>query len=166
MSEILASLLKKIEKRVRADDPEAVQQATRLAAQYPESVEVWVLLAFAHARQDEVADAVTAITRAIELSPPEPGIFFDRGRYALKLADYHRALDDFTQGLVLCEQLKNDYYRQALRFFRAEVFLKLGMKREARADLDGLPDDFTLWTTKLRTKEALLAECASNGSAR
>jgi tetratricopeptide (TPR) repeat protein len=160
MSELLASLLKNTEKRVRADGPAAVQQASRLAEQYPESAEAWVLLAFAHARKDEGAEAIAAMTRAIELSPAEPGMFFDRGRYELKLANYHRALDDFTQGLALCEQLKNDYYRQALQFFRAEVFLKLGMKDEARADLTQLPDDFTLWTTKLRTKMALLAECA------
>jgi tetratricopeptide (TPR) repeat protein len=160
VSELLSSLIKKLEKRVSADDPAAAQEVARLTQQYPESTEAWVLLAFAHARKDEVAEAVVAMTRAIELSPPEPGMFFDRGRYELKLANYHRALEDFTQGLVLCEQLKNDYYRQALQFFRAEVFLKLGMKSEARADLAPLPDDFTLWTTKLRTKEALLAECA------
>jgi hypothetical protein len=77
----------------------------------------------------------------------------------LKLAHYCKALDDFTQGLVLCDQLRSAYYRQALQFFRAEVFLKLGRKNEARADLAQLPDNFTLWTTKLRTKEALLAEC-------
>jgi tetratricopeptide (TPR) repeat protein len=159
VSELLVSLMKKLEKRIRADDPAAVQEAARLTQQYPESAEAWVLLAFGHARKDEVAEAVVAMTRAIELSPPEPGMFFDRGRYELKLANYHQALDDFTQGLTLCEQLKNDYYRQALQFFRAEVFLKLGMKSEARADLASLPDDFTLWTTKLRTKEALLVEC-------
>jgi tetratricopeptide (TPR) repeat protein len=160
MSELLASLLKNIEQRVRADDPAAVQQASRLAEQYPESDEAWVLLAFAHAKKDEVAEAIAAMTRAIELSPAEPGKFFDRGRYELKLANYQGALGDFTQGLALCDQLKNDYYRHALQFFRAEVFLKLGMKNEARADLTQLPDDFTLWTTKLRTKTALLAECA------
>jgi len=159
MTELLDSLLNDVERRVRADDPDAVGSAARLAERYPESVKAWCLLAYAHARQGNTEDAILDITRAIRLSPREPALLFDRGRYKLKTAQYRQAVDDFGEALALCDLHKDDYYRESLHFLRADALLKLGLKAEAQADLGYVRDDFALWTTELRTKKALSDEC-------
>jgi tetratricopeptide (TPR) repeat protein len=160
MTEMLDSLIKNIEGRVRGDDPSAVESALRLAERYSDSPRVWCLLAYAHARQGSTEEAISDMTRAIQLSPDEPGMLFERGRYQLKRGRYRQAVDDFGQALILCERQENDYYRESLHFFRADALLKLDRRIEAQADLQHVRDDFALWTTELRTKQALLAECA------
>jgi len=42
---------------------------------------------------------------------------------------------------------------------RADVLVTLGRKAEALADLEHVGDDHVEWTTKLRTKAAILADC-------
>lgn len=159
MTDLIDAQIAKIEERVLADDPTAVDQAARLAERYPAAPKVWCLLAFSKARMGDLAEAVRSMSRAIELSSPDPGMFFDRGRYELKQANYQRALADFDQAIAVSEKQQNEYYRESLYFLRADVLLKLGRRNDAKVDLSKVRDNFTLWTTELRTKAALLAEC-------
>ncbi len=68
-------------------------------------------------------------------------------------------LPDFADGIALCDQHGDDYYRESLYFVRAEAYLRVGDKQSARADLAHVRDDFALWTTELQTKESLLSGC-------
>jgi tetratricopeptide (TPR) repeat protein len=157
---MLDAQIARLEQRVRDDDPAAVEDALKLADRYSDEPKVWSLLAYAHARRGSTECAVADITRAIELSPLEIGLYFERGRYLSKLGRYHQAVDDFDCGLTFCSQQQNDYYRESLCFLRADALIKLNRKSEALPDLSCVRDDFALWTTELRTKQALLAECA------
>lgn len=160
MTEMLDAQIARLEQRVRDDDPGAVEDALKLADRYSDEPKVWSLLAYAHARHGSAEDAVVDIARAIELSPLEIGLYFERGRYLSKLGRHRQAVDDFDRALNLCEQQQNDYYRESLFFMRADALIRLDRKAEALVDLSRVRDDFALWTTELRTKQALLAECA------
>jgi tetratricopeptide (TPR) repeat protein len=159
---MLDSLIQQVDRRVRADDPAAVSDAARLAERYSDDARVWCLLAYANARQGKNTEAVASITKAIDLSPGEPGMHFDRGRYNLKLGKFQQAVDDFDRALVVCEERNDDYYRESLHFLRADALIKLDRKAEARADLMHVRDEFALWTNELRTKTALMAESADS----
>jgi tetratricopeptide (TPR) repeat protein len=159
MSEPLDSLINDIEKLVRAKDPTAVERAAQLAEQYPDAPKVWFLVAFVHSMNDDMDGAIAAMTRLVDIAPREPAVFFDRGRYEQRRGNLEAALADFTEGIALCEQLHAEYYLESLYFFRADVLVALGRKAEALADLAHVSDDCVLWTTELRTKAAILADC-------
>ena len=156
----LKSMIKNIEERIRAKDPTAFEDAIRLAEQHPDEPKVWLMLAYANETKNDYSAAIAAMTRVIALAPPRTGWYFTRGRYALGAADYESAIADFTKGLVLCDELKVEHDREVLHFLRAEAFVQLGQKAEARADLKHVEDDCTLWTVQVRSKAELVALCA------
>jgi tetratricopeptide (TPR) repeat protein len=159
MSELLDSLIKDIENRVRDEDPTAVERATKLADRYPDEPEVWHLLAYAHAMKEDMDSAVLAINRMMTITFPQPATFYSRGRYELRRGNLEAALADFNEGIALSQQLQYEYYLETLYFFRAEVLVRLGRKAEARADLAHVRDDFDEWMPKRRTKADILADC-------
>ena len=158
MSEI-DRVIGNLESRAQTDDPTALSEATKLVAKRPSNSKVWRLRAYIFARTGNLENAVSDLTRAIELASPEPAHYFDRGRYKLKLSDVAGAIADFSRGIELCDEYRDDYYRESLYFMRADALLKSGKRNEAKADLRQVRDGFTLWTTELRSKEALLTEC-------
>jgi tetratricopeptide (TPR) repeat protein len=160
MTEMLDAQIAQIERRARDDDPAVVDDALKLVDRYSDEPRIWCLLAYVHARRGNTEDAVADVTQAIELSPSEVGLYFERGRYLSKLGRHRQAVDDFDRALGLCEQQQNDYYRESLCFLRADALIRLNRKAEALTDLSHVRDDFALWTTELRTKQGLLAECA------
>lgn len=162
MSSTLDSRIKKIEARVRADDPDALAQASKLVEQYPNEVKTWSLRAYVQGRAGNWVESIEDLSHAIDITPSESSLFFDRGRYYAKLGDYQRAIDDFSRGLAACDQHSNDYYRESLHFLRADAYLKLGNKAEALEDLKGVREDFSLWTNELCTKQGLLAQCSAS----
>ena len=155
----IEQLIADLEHRAKTDDPSVLTEATKLVAEFPLEPKVWSLRAYIFARMGNIANAVSDLTRTIDLASPEPAHFFDRGRYRLNLGDAPGAAADFSRGIELCNEYGNDYYRESLHFMRAEALVKAGNRRGALADLKQVRDGFTLWTTELRSKEALLAEC-------
>jgi tetratricopeptide (TPR) repeat protein len=149
-----------LERRAKNDDPTVLPEATQLVAENASDARVWSLRSFIFARTGNLANAISDLTRAMELSAPEPSHYFDRGRYKLKLGDSAGAVADFTRGIELCQEHGDDYYRESLHFVRADALVRVGKRREALADLQQVRDGFTLWTTELRSKEALVSECA------
>jgi tetratricopeptide (TPR) repeat protein len=103
MSEDLDRVIRNIKYRIGQKEPTGFTDAVRLAEQYPEEPRVWHTLAYAHEMKNEYAAAISASTRAIELNPKEPALFFTRGGYALHTGDHERAVADFSQGLVLSD---------------------------------------------------------------
>jgi tetratricopeptide (TPR) repeat protein len=162
MSEDVDRVIRNVRYRIRNRDPSGFADAVRLAEQYPEDPHVWDTLAYAHNERGEQAAAIAAMTRAIELNPKEPALFFERGEYALQTGDHERAVADFSQGLVLSDEFNWDYYREALHFLRAETFVYLGQKDEALADLSHVRDDYVYLGAKLRSKAALLVMCGES----
>jgi tetratricopeptide (TPR) repeat protein len=160
MSDDVQSLIRRINVRRRDGDPTVAESAIQLAEQYPLEPRVWLLLAHIHEDADNDPATLEALTRVVEVAPKEPVGFYSRGSFFLKREEYDRAVADFTQGLVLCDELSNDYYRGSLHFHRAEALILAGKKAEALRDLAHLPDDYEGFTTDLRSKAELLALCA------
>jgi tetratricopeptide (TPR) repeat protein len=159
MTSGIDKLISNLESRAQNDDPIALAEATKLVAENPSEPKVWSLRVYIFARTGNLSNAISDLTRAIELSSPEPSHYFDRGRYKLKVGDGAGAMEDFGRGIALCDEHGDDYYRESLHFMRADALLRAGKRREALADLQHVREGFTLWTTELRSKEALMSEC-------
>jgi tetratricopeptide (TPR) repeat protein len=155
----IEKLIRDVERRAQSDDPAALAEATKLVAEHASEPSVWGLRAYIFGRAGNLSNAISDLTRAIDLSSPEPSHYFDRGRYKLKLGDNTGALADFSRGIEICDEFGDGYYRESLYFMRAEAHLKGGQRELALADLQKVREGFTLWTTELRSKEALLSEC-------
>ncbi|MDI1435477.1 hypothetical protein [Polyangium sorediatum] len=161
-ADLLAPEIMNINLRIRAKDPTAFDDAVEFTEQYPEIWEVWHTLAYAHESRGDYAAAIAAATRAMDLDGQQPVLFLDRGAYALLSGDYERAVADFSQGLILCDELDWDDYSDALHFLRAEALVQLGKKAEALADLSHIRDDYVFWTIKARSKAELFALCGKS----
>ncbi len=133
--------------------------ADELTSSHTEDIRVWVLRGYVNESVNDHAAAVSDLNRALDLTSDEPHLFFTRGRYRFQLDDNAGAADDFTSGLKLCDRLGNDYYREALHFWRAETLIRLGKLNDALQDLAHVNDDHRMWTYKLRTKQDLLRDC-------
>lgn len=159
MSNVLQTMIKDVDARVKANDPTALENAIKLTEQYPEEWEAWNSLAYANSKSRNYPAAVAAMTRAIELRPGRPGLYCTRGGSLLMAGDYDSAIADFTEGLALGRHKEQDPYREVLYFLRAEAYYQLGRKAEARADLEHVEDDCTFWTVQVRSKAELVALC-------
>jgi len=160
MTSNLDDFIAKAKQMAENDHTGALSLANELAEKNPNEMKVWILRGYLHELSDDYDEAVVDLTRAIEINPMEPRLFYSRGRYRFALSDDRLAIDDFTKGLELCDRYKKDDYREELFFWRAEALLRLGKKREALSDLAHVPGDYTSWTYKLRTKADLLADCS------
>jgi tetratricopeptide (TPR) repeat protein len=142
------------------DEASALRLADELVRQYPHEMRAWLLRSHIHARMKAHVNAVNDITQAMEVSPiEEPCLFFDRGRYYIKLRNFQDAINDCTQGLKVCDMYQSEYYRESLHFFRACAYVQLGRKDEALADLSKVRSGYQLWVDRLVSKEMLLKEC-------
>lgn len=141
------------------DDAEATALAHSLAEKYPSTVEVWTLLAYLHARNRDYREAISHVTRAIEIDSTEPSLLYDRGRYMLAIGQNSQAVSDFSKAIQLCDLHRSDYYREALHFLRAEAHLARNAPDEALRDLAHVRDGFQAWTDRLRTKQQLVEAC-------
>lgn len=164
MDESLEAVLRKLGVAIRRRDPAAFEEIARLAEQYPEEPEVWHTLASAHEARSDQAAAIAAYTRAIALSPKKPALivlFSSRGECALHTGDHELAVADFSQAIVLSDELNWHYLREELHFMRAEVFVQLGKTAEALADLSHLKDGYVSLRAKRRSKADLLVLCGA-----
>jgi|SRR5271163_2297975 len=160
MSSTLDDIIAKAKALARRNETdEAMRLATELTGQYPKEMEAWLLQGYLHELEDDYPKAVADLTRAMELNPSEPHLYYSRGRYLFQLHEDDPAVRDFNKGLAMCDFNNNDYYREELHFWRAEALLRLGAKEEALKDLSQVPDDFRSWTYALRTKQDLLRDC-------
>jgi tetratricopeptide (TPR) repeat protein len=165
MDASLEVVLRKLDVRIRRRDPAAFEEIVRLAEQYPEEPEVWDTLASAHESRGDHAAAIAAYTRAIALSPKVPALltlFFSRGGCALDIGDLELAVADFSQALVLSDELNWDYLREELHFLRAGILVELGKTAEALADLSHVADDYVSLGAKRRSKADLLVMCGES----
>jgi tetratricopeptide (TPR) repeat protein len=138
---------------------EALSLANELIEHYPREARVWSLRAYIYGLTANYEAVFADLSHAIKINPMEPDFFFHRGRYGLITGQNQAAFDDLTKGIELCDYYKNEYYRETLLFMRAEALVHLNRKDEALSDLALVRDDFTIWTSRLRTKAELVAEC-------
>lgn len=173
MTDRLESLIAQAKERAHnGDDEGAMSLANKLVTEHPQDIKVWSLRGYLHRRNNEYAQSVADLTRAMEINAKGLGeapmdvagmiaidLLFNRGADKFAIGDDQSAIDDFTQALMLSERYRSDDYNETLYFWRAEALLRLGKNREALSDLSRVNDEFSFWTYKLRTKRDLLADC-------
>lgn len=159
MGSSMDHLVKDIEILARTNASEALAQASELVKQYPGEAKAWALRAYVFGRSGHWSNAIGDLTRAIEIWPSEPGLFFHRGRYHIKSGEFHHAIDDFSQGLIACNQHSNDYYRETLHFMRAYACLETGDKTGAANDLANVRGGFALWVNSMCSRSEPLMRC-------
>lgn len=118
-----------------------------------------MLRGYLNERTGNLESALKDAEQAVVLGAKGPREFYTRGRYHFQLGHNAAAVEDFTTAIRLCDLLKDDYYRNALHFERAEAYLRLGKKAEALADVTLVPDDSHWWTFELRSKQDLIRDC-------
>jgi len=91
------------------------------------------LLAIALREADDVADALRYHNRAIRISPDEPGLYDQRRRTYMIMADYEQALSDAQE----CVQLQPDETVYHFNVFCALVALGRFEQAQARWDIAG-----------------------------
>lgn len=152
--------LNEIERLARAEKhEEALRRADLLAASHPEEPGVWSTRGYVNGRHGDLLDAISDLSRCIDLRGNEPDDFFTRGRFLFKAGRYDEAVSDFTRVVELCDAYESDYYRQAAYFFRADAYARLGLYEKAKADCRRVTDRGPVWTDKLRTIDEILDEC-------
>ncbi|MBR6276987.1 MAG: tetratricopeptide repeat protein [Prevotella sp.] len=77
----------------------------------------------------KTANVLLDLSAAIRLSPRNAYLYYNRGNLYVRLKDYSRAIDDYTQALTLDPQLAEAYYNRGLALFDS------GKTSEGIADL-------------------------------
>ena len=138
---------------------EALQIANELVTYYPGDFRVWDLRGYIHGLIKEYESSIADFTRAIDIKP-EAILYFKRGIKYVEVGDNESAIKDFTKCLEE-ETYGDESYRYTVYFWRAEAFINIGAKEKALSDLIYVPDDFSYWTYKLRTKADLMKDCTA-----
>jgi tetratricopeptide (TPR) repeat protein len=133
--------------------------ADALVIAHPLDAQSWSTRAYARKRVGDLVGAIGDMTRALELEPKEVAYHFTRGRLLAASGQLRAAVEDCTKGLRVGTEYEFDYYKDSLRFLRGYSFLMLGDFEQARADLESVPDDYSLWLNGLQHKEELLRRC-------
>ena len=89
----------------------------------------------------------------------------DRGSRPGECGAYRSARRRRPSSLRVNHGSNNDY-REVKLFMRAEALAHLGRAEDALADLDGVREDFTIWTFRLVSKQQLTNECLRLRAAR
>jgi tetratricopeptide (TPR) repeat protein len=156
MKPSLKSLITKVRKLHDSNQQaEALSLADELIAAHPEEPTVWAARAHLHVLTNEYANANSDLSIAAELNPGDPYFLFRRGLNHMELANWKAAVSDFTDGL----RLRDPAYELEFRFARAEALVALGEKKKAVQDLNGVPNEFAIWTGRMRSQTELLSEC-------
>lgn len=160
MNNSLDKTIESVKSMGKDDDARALVEADLLIDQHPSEAKVWSLRSYLHARQGRYENALADMTEAAKLAPEEIAYRFNRGRYHIHVESFDRSIEDFSDGLALCDRHQHDYYRDALYFLRAFSYVKIGDKHAATKDLDQIADDdYSFWVDDLVSKKDLLKLC-------
>jgi Flp pilus assembly protein TadD len=91
---------------VRGDFAQAVQAGGELAALTPGDVNVFNLLASAHAALKQYDRAHAALDTSRRLAPTDPGVLVNLGTIALRTGDANAAVGHFSDALFLSPTLR------------------------------------------------------------
>jgi tetratricopeptide (TPR) repeat protein len=142
------------------DEERAMSLANRAVEQFADSYGSWAFRAYLHGRCRNYNDAVVDLTRAIEINPEEPHLYFECALNRMVLGRDREAVLDLDEALRLCQVHASDYYREALRFMRSLALARTGRKSEAKRDLAEVSPEFSMWIDKLWTKGQVAQLCA------
>ncbi len=119
---------------LRADRiPEALAMARQMTERFPQSQEVWSMLARAHHRDGDVTAALLAYRRAVELSAGDPQPYTELGGILVESGQYAEAVAVLQRGLALREDRGDP--APMTRLWLMEALCESGAGEQARAHL-------------------------------
>jgi clan AA aspartic protease (TIGR02281 family) len=105
--------------------------------------------------------AVAWLNEAIMLDPSDPQAYFDRGNAWFGLADYGKAIDDYSAEIRIAGDRAHSYYQRGL------AYEKLGQPEKALVDfqrrLDAAPTDLAADSAVARVLATLTAKWSDAG---
>lgn len=131
---------------------QVVDLCDELEQQTPATYEIYYHRAQAKRALSDFNGALGDLSRAIQLEPREPALFFFRGLWSIDVGDHASAARDLEQAIELEEKLGSSYYRQSSKFARAVALLLHGELALMERECGDLPSDMNsfvagrLWT--------------------
>jgi tetratricopeptide (TPR) repeat protein len=135
---------------------EALALSDRYVDEHPEDAEGWRYRAHAFESAKDFAQAITAMSEAIRLSPREPGYRWLRGVLHLLAGLDDAAEQDMTMTLRSGAEAGSAYYDEMARLLRAEAYRRLGRAELARADCEHVREEACFWLNKLISRRTIL----------
>jgi tetratricopeptide (TPR) repeat protein len=117
--------------------------------------------AYVYERMGDLAKAIDDISLVIGQRPRDPAFLFERSLWWLNEGNYDQAIADTSEVLRLCDEWRNDYYREIAHFFRAYAALKLSRPSDALADCKQVRDDCCWWIQGALCKRSDLVDEAN-----
>jgi tetratricopeptide (TPR) repeat protein len=142
----LEAALARIEKlRARKQYAALIELCDSLEKQIPEAYEIYYHRAQAKSALLDVHGAIGDLSRAMEIEPNEPALFYFRGLWNIDVGDHATAASDFQKAIDREDELGSSYYRQSSQFARAVALLLFGDFQAAAHECGELPADMRSW---------------------
>lgn len=111
-------------------------------------------------------EALTEISRAIEIDPNRSYQFSLRGRIRFETSDFLGPIDDFSRVIEIENQTKSEYFLQTAYAFRAASSLSIGKFDDVAKDLRKVKGGFVTYTrTGVVSEKAMMNQLKSTGTA-
>ena len=109
----------------------AIEDFSRVLQMNPSSFNAYANRGIIYYMKADYDRAIADYTRALSLDPGSYDTYTNRGLAYMLKNDPDRALADFTKALPM-----KPYFDYQIYYYRADIYRKKGMYREARADLE------------------------------
>lgn len=138
--------LREIRRLLSCKDYTAVATCcSELLQVYPNEADAFYLRALARFGLDETGEAISDVTRAIELFPGEPAFYYFRGLWRTTANLLTEAADDFRAVMRLEEELDSVYYINSARMGLAVTCYLSGDLPQTRRILEAVPEDVEIF---------------------
>ena len=160
--------IRKVEKHLtKAEYDESIAVCTKLLNEHPGNHAVIRAMADTFALMGNIAESIDTRTEILRSGNREPADLYDLARHSIDIGNNDSAIDWCKEGISICEEVNNNYYLNALRFYLTLGLLNTSRYEEAQLAAQLLPTDYEAHMRGhgMRTQPELL-KAAEDGSAR
>lgn len=136
--------------------PLALETTQRYTTAHPEDSEGWRYRAHVFEALGNYVEASSAMSVAIKLAQREPGYYWLRGMYRLRVGVLELAEKDFTTTISLGADLNSDYYKEMAYLLRAETYRRQGKLDKAHADCLNVRDEVFIQLDVRVSKQSIM----------
>jgi tetratricopeptide (TPR) repeat protein len=152
-------MVAELKRKLKREDEDAIDFAEQITRIYPTEELAHSNLAFAYKLAGQNDKSILAYTAALSLTTENNlPLLLQRALLYLRMNLLELALVDLCKGVEISIKVQETYYRNALLFTRADIYITQGNYFDAKDDLSGLPDDACFWTTQLRKRDEMMKQ--------